>query len=66
MIFMPAVGQHPLLEIDAERGPKQGALDIVNGHGVTGKQEVDVSPIDQLLEVLSRPRMDHRRAGDDK
>ena len=43
VVPMPAFDGLAGLEVDAERGAEQRLLDVVNGQGVAGEQDVDVS-----------------------
>jgi hypothetical protein len=52
-------------QIDAERGARQGKLDVVNSEGVAGEDRVDVSAANQLREVLHATRVYDDWPGDD-
>ena len=65
MVFVPLVGQRATNQINAEGSAVKRLLDIVRRQRVAGKEQVHVAPIDQFLEVLAGPGVNHGRTRHD-
>ena len=54
LIFVAALGQRTLFQIDAERCAETRVLDIVQRKGVPAEEQIDKSKLDQLFQVRHR------------
>src|ERR1700747_3238846 len=54
MILMPSYGERPPQTRTAGCS-KQRSLHIVNGKGIAGEEAVDITKLNQTLEVFARP-----------
>ena len=66
MILGAFIGERALLEMHAERSPKERVLDVMRRQRVAGEKQIDIAPLDQLLEIFAGPRVHDRRAADDE